>query len=405
MIMKKSRSLRKIILTSICVCLFVFAGLFLYQRKFAEQYPEVNVLVQREMDFGELSVFFTKLAQSKGAPYAYEILRRATFSQRIDMHLLGHVIGDELYKQEGIEGMSACTQDFRNACSHSIVVGYYLTHAEAGLADIAQACRRAPGGSGAYTMCFHGLGHGVLAATGYDFPRTVALCQHNGTPAYMFRESSECVGGAVMEIISGGFHDKAKWEIASKQYLSLYDPLLPCMAVYMPESSRALCLEYLTPHLVTVAGQSFDLGIPPDDVLIRAFGYCKQIQDTYQRSACFQGFGKEFIVMAGGNDIRSLPSMTNEQMQHVFALCALAGETEGEVACLMHALDSLYWGGENAADASIRFCAIMSSEMMKDRCFTHLIGAMKFFVRDAGQRQDFCDQLPRERHAMCAHML
>jgi hypothetical protein len=401
MMKKKSRILQKIVAISMCIGLFVFLGWLFYQEKFAEQYLEVKIVAQEEMDFGELSVFFTKLAQSKGAPYAYEILRRATFSQRTDMHLLGHVIGDELYKQEGIEGMSVCTQDFRNACSHSIVVGYYLAHGEAGLPDIADACRRAPGGNGAYTMCFHGLGHGVLAATGYDFPRTVALCQHNGTPAYMFREGSECVGGAVMEIISGGFHDKAKWEIASKHYLSSDDPLLPCTAGYMPESSRVLCLEYLTPHLVTVAGQSFDLGIPPDDVLIRAFGYCKQIQDAYQRSACFQGFGKEFIVMAGGNDIRTLPSMTDEQMQQVFSLCSLAGDADGEIACLTHALDSLYWGGENDSNGAIRFCAIMTNQTLQDRCFDHLIGAMRFFVKDEDSRQNFCQNVPEIYMSRC----
>jgi len=345
--------------------LILFAGIVWW--KFSEhKYDELEILEESTLDFGQLSSFFTKLAQSKGAAYAYEVLGRASLPPNTDMHLLGHVVGDELYKQKGIDGMSVCTQDFRNACSHSIVVGYFLAHGERGLADIADACRKAPGGSGAYMMCFHGLGHGILAAVDYDLPRAVGLCQKTGN-----KESSQCVGGAVMEIISGGFHNKTQWEKQSKNYLSIINPLLPCTADYMPKSSRGQCLEYLTPRLVAAAGGSFEQGIPRDEVLKKAFSYCNE-------PACFAGFGKEFIVLVHNRDTRTLASMPDSEMRRVFALCALAGSS-GEVSCLTHALDSLYWGGENDPKGAKRFCAIMESQELKGSCEAHLAGAMEFF--------------------------
>ena len=118
------------------------------------------------------------------------MLKRASVPSGTDMHLLGHVVGDILYAQEGLKGIKTCTHDFRNACSHTIVVGLFSEQGEVALPKIAETCYQAPGGSGAYTMCFHGLGHGVLAYTGYDLTKAAQLCQKTGTTGYNYRESA-----------------------------------------------------------------------------------------------------------------------------------------------------------------------------------------------------------------------
>jgi hypothetical protein len=66
-------------------------------------------------------------------------------------------------------------------------------------------------------MCFHGLGHGVLAYTEYDLEKAVDICKRTGTKQYNNEEYAECVGGAIMEIIGGGFHDPQKWAVQSKK--------------------------------------------------------------------------------------------------------------------------------------------------------------------------------------------
>jgi hypothetical protein len=133
-------------------------------------YPEITELANKHYTFTELKQYFTKLAETKGGAYAYEVLKQAAVPPQTDMHLLGHVVGDQLYRQQGIEGIKVCTDDFRNACSHSIVVGLLLDKGETILPEIAKTCKEAPGGTGAYTMCYHGLGHGVLAYTNYNLP-------------------------------------------------------------------------------------------------------------------------------------------------------------------------------------------------------------------------------------------
>lgn len=387
--------MKKVLL--VCCILAGIAGWYYFSPQ--RQYPEIRELDGRTYSFGELTVFFTDIARKKGAVYAFDLLKRAPLPENTDMHLLGHVIGDELYKKEGMRGIGVCTQDFRNACSHSIVVGFFLEYKEAGIPDIAEACRQAPGGSGAYTMCFHGLGHGILAAVDYKLPEAIALCQKIPTVDFRMREAAECTGGAVMEIISGGFHNKKLWQAATRTYLGGPDPVGLCTSSYMPASSRPLCLEYLTPHLVAAAGGTLDT-VPHDAVLTKAFGYCRLLADESDRAACFAGFGKEFVVLVHARDTRSFADMPESEIRQVYRLCQLAGGS-GENACLTHALDSLYWGGEQGIETPMRFCSLMESAPLKDNCFRHLMGAVRFFAKDDAIVFKACRQLPQGYEKEC----
>src|SRR3989344_7123689 len=147
---------------------------------FENKNSELDYVENKNLNFEELKSYFQNLAERKGARHAFEILNTASLPPNTDLHLLGHIVGDVLYKQEGIRGMEVCTNDFRNACSHSIVVGIFFDKGESALSEIAETCRRAPGGSGAYTMSLHGLGHGILAAVDYDMGRAAELCNKNG---------------------------------------------------------------------------------------------------------------------------------------------------------------------------------------------------------------------------------
>jgi hypothetical protein len=129
----------------------------------AEQRPETGSVDLRGKGFSALKEYFEGVANEKGGRVAFDQMRTAVTDGNVDMHLLGHAVGDILYKQEGVSGMTACNNDFRNACSHSIVVGLFSDFGEGAIPMINDACKKAPGGAGAYTMCFHGLGHGVLS--------------------------------------------------------------------------------------------------------------------------------------------------------------------------------------------------------------------------------------------------
>ena len=321
------RSAVKYVLVAVFVALALAAG---YLVSTSWQYREASSIGRGVKDFKELSDRLVALSERRGAEYAFEVLRRAELPPNTDLHLLGHVVGDELYKQRGVDGVAICTQDFRNACSHSVVIGALNEYGgEPALEMIREACKKAPGGPGAYTMCYHGLGHGVLAFYGYDFAPTIKLCKESGTEEYHNREYVECVGGAVMELVGGGGHGRDLWLASRARYLRDEEPLSPCMSDVIPENIKSLCLVYLTPRLWEIVG--IDLGRPDPALFPKAFALCDVLPRQHQelRDACFGGFGKEFVPLAGARDIRGVDRFSDEDYMLAIEWCGAAPAADG----------------------------------------------------------------------------
>jgi hypothetical protein len=364
-----------------------------------KDYSELKELGGVTRSFQEYSTYFQQLAEKKGAEYAYEVLKRSPFPPGIDLHLLGHVVGDMLYKQQGIDGIKVCTPDFRNACSHSVVIGILNEHGEGAIAEIRDTCHEAPGGRGAYTMCFHGLGHGVLAYNEYDFEKAIPMCKKAGTPEFNNREYVECVGGMTMEMIAG-VHDRDAWEKQQARFLKKDNPTYLCSASFMPEEAKPLCFIYLTPYLFEAAGMN--LGFPDPQFYPKAFSFCGAIPESRMsdRGSCFEGFGKEFVTITQGRDIRNIGSTPEPALRDARAWCALANDETGEAACNTSALASLFWGGENNPDASFTFCAIAEG-VAKDGCYRQLAGHISFYLSGDPQGKALCQRLPESYRSAC----
>lgn len=355
------------------------------------------------LSFDDLKKYFTNLANKKGAKYAFDQLKTTQVAPNTDMHLLGHAVGDILYKQEGLNGIKICTEDFRDACSHSIVVGLFSDKGEGALSEISDACKNAPGGKGAYTMCFHGLGHGILAYKNYDLPKAVEICKKTGTSEYGNQELSQCISGTIMEIISGGGHDRDTWGKQRKKYLFANDPFYSCAAEFMPNEAKQLCYTYITPYLWEAVGAN--IGSPSNEDFEKSFALCNQVPDKTYRNICFGGFGKEFVGLASSRDIRRVDQMNDDQLKEVYQWCQLAKDDLGISACLEQALSSLYWGGENNRQASIRFCNVMTDSGLKADCFTNLIIQVGSYIDDPGYKKAFCEELPNEFQSQCRSKL
>lgn len=412
---EKSFSSRKM-LFSIAVILLSLNGVFLglYEKRSTlfeedELYSELQTLQENiqsgRSSFKDISNYFQDLANKKGAEYAFDVLKTASLPPNTDLHLLGHVVGDALYEQKGVSGMGICTHDFRNACSHSIVVGAFYEEGEGSLPKIKEACQQAPGGKGAYGMCYHGFGHGILAYLGYDLKEAIEICEKTGTLRYNNQEFTECVGGSVMELVGGGFHDREAWKRQREKYLKDDDPLYPCNSDFMPEIARPKCYVYLTPHLFQVVDGN--LARPTPEVFDKAFPLCNKIPEAESRNreACYGGFGKEFVVLAQYRDIRKIENMTNEQLQTVYKWCILADDKDGVTSCILDAVRSLYWGGENDRSAAIRFCGVIDDAYYQHSCITQLIQMVGFYINDRVYRKEFCKEIPDSYSADCKRLL
>lgn len=366
---------------------------------FAKDIQKLGLVDQK---FSAVREYFVTLANEKGGVYAFEILKRAPLPPNTDLHLMGHAVGDELYKQEGLEGMKYCTHDFRNACSHSIVVGALLERGLVVLDEINDVCRQAPGGPGAYTMCFHGFGHGVLAFTEYEIPDAVGLCKKVGTAEYNFEEASQCIGGIVMEMHQG-IHDPEIWQKKKDKYLTPDDPLRICKEDYMPENAKVLCYSYITPYIFAAAGA--DEGKPEPETFPKSFSFCDEVENDRHRESCYAGFGKEFIVLAQDRDIRRIEDTPTEKLQLAASWCTLAEKEEAKTACLIDILNSLYWGGENDPEVSIRYCSLLTPTSLQNSCFDHLFSITTYYRPDTKQREAICATVPENYVQTCEKVL
>jgi len=343
--------------------------------------------------------YFEGIAEKKGGEYAFRLLRHADLREGLDLHLLAHTIGDTLYIQKGIDAVHTCTPEFRNACAHSIVIGLFNEQGEEALDEISEVCRNAPGGTGAYTMCFHGLGHGVLAYNNYNFEKTVGMCKKMATEEYNNREYAECVGGGVMELIAG-VHDRVQWEKQVSNYFIEGDPLSPCNAPYMDTKVQQICYTYLTPHLFKYVGMSLGKPLPP--YYEKAFKICNQIPITEERnrSACYSGFGKEFVALARDRDIRQINNLNKEELSKIHEWCSLSGDKDGKVYCTFGALSSLFWGGENDPSPSFSFCEIAEEEL-SDLCYEQLSWNIGFYIYNEQLHKSLCSKIPSQHQQSC----
>jgi hypothetical protein len=406
--------------TLVCVVLITLFGLYaskIYKPKnintevknsqFVAGPVDSSDFPPQTLDYSALQTYFQDLSHKKGARYAYEVLKVAPIGPGIDMHLLGHAVGDILYEQEGLSGITACNNDFRNACSHSIVTGLFYDKGENALPEIAEACRKAPGGVGAYTMCFHGLGHGILAFEGFSMEKAAEMCKKTGTAEKNYAESTQCIGGTVMEIIGGGFHDREIWSAQRPKYLNSKNPVSLCESDFIPANSKFMCYEYITPYLFEAAGG--DLGNLNEGVYKKAFRYCDKVpaSEKANRDACYGGFGKEFDGIVQARDIRqsAINSMSAENLKQVYNWCKIGGSKEATGACIVHALNSLYWGGENNRDVAIRFCAQIDDKYFESTCYVNLTMAVSYYIQDVSYRTEYCAQLPEEYRGDCSARL
>jgi hypothetical protein len=297
--------------------------------------------------------------------------------------------------------MQYCTHDFRNACSHTIVIGALIEFGTGAFPQIREACKKAPGGKGAYTMCYHGLGHGVLAFNEYDMNNTVAMCELLSTKEYNNREGVECFGGAVMEIIGGGGHDHETWEKMRPEYLKKEDPFYLCKSDIVPEEYKPMCYNYMTPFAFEALGA--DMANPGPEIYSKTFALCEEIpkENTEERRSCFGGLGKEFIGIAIGRNFTPGYEPSTKELQNMASWCDLAEPHDGKEACFVSVMGSLYWGGEKPYETPVKFCSLIADKNIMSTCIGQLVFNVSIYVDDPNYRSNFCKALPPEYKQEC----
>lgn len=384
------------------ILLVCFGVAYAGDRLSGASHPEDTMIAQGTKNFDELLARFDALAEEKGAAYAFDVLRTAQLPPATDIHLIAHGIGHQLYLQQGIDGMKICPQDFGNGCSHALVIEALQ---EMGDGDdtrklIDEACHKAGDLLSAYTMCYHGLGHGVFAFYGYSFPETVKFCMKTGTEEYDHIQAYECIGGAAMELVSGGGHDKELWEAANKKYFTK-DPLAPCNTDAIPDAAKPKCYVYMSPHYMERAGANIEVFTA--EQLKEGMGYCTVLPFGQDRDACIGGFGKDFVSLVGGHDLRKRDKgiFTDRQMQDVDALCLHNSDPRDVHTCEAYAVSMFFWGGFADPQLAPRFCNMLGDAESRGFCWDYLSDSISHMIADKDVRAARCELVPPQFRERC----
>jgi hypothetical protein len=365
-------------------------------------YPESRTVAEGSTSFDDLLTRFGDLAKEKGAAYAFDVLRQAELPPGTDIHLLAHEIGHQLYEQQGLNGMALCTQEFGNGCSHSIVIGALQELGDG--ADtrtlIDEACHKAGDALSAYTMCYHGLGHGVFAFYGYSFPETVKFCMSMGTTEYDNIQAYECIGGAAMELVSGGGHDRDAWISANTKYFTK-DPLAPCNSPIIPNAAKPKCYVYMSPHYMELAGANIE--VFTDAQLKVGMGYCTVLPYGEDRDACIGGFGKDFVSFANSHDLRKRDAgeYTDSQMREVDRLCKINPDIRDVHVCESYAVSMFFWGGFADPKLAPRFCNMLDDADSRGFCWDYLAASISHMIGTQSERDHRCEQVPPQFRDKC----
>ncbi len=346
--------------------------------------------------FGELVIYFQDLSHEIGADKAFDVLIYGDLPSDVDTHLVGHAVGDILYEQKGLLGMSDCDSNLGYACTHSIVIQALLQQGPSVFDEINEICESMEV-AGSYPLCFHGFGHGVLAYADYELPDAIEFCGKVGTEKYQSYEEVECLGGAIMEM-KEGFHNPDLWEERGTKYLSDENPLLMCQSDYMPEEYKRMCYIYITPFIFdTVSG----VGWPDPNKFAEAMSYCDVLDDPKHRDGCFGGFGKEYITLVHGRDVRLIEETTPKQHQTINEWCALASDMAGVRSCVRNAMYSTYKAGAIDHNVTVSLCNEAVNDEVRNDCLKSFIYNASSHHPNNEYANQFCLDMPEGYIGYC----
>lgn len=252
-------------------------------------------------------------------------------------HNISHWVGERLYKDLGVDGVTICDDKFNYGCYHGFYGRAFSQEGDGLIGDAEEACLRLTSMT-AMGGCIHGIGHGIVAYYGYtfdDLERSLILCDTLGNPG----NQEGCYNGAFMEYNTRTMQGSQ----AVVRPLEKNNVLDPCPKLVDSRHQEACYLE--------LPSWWVSLGMP----LNGFFANCDKIGEISQKEICVSGIARmspvilNFAVGKVGEYCLSLPD------KYIYA-CAIKS---GEVMLTNHSLNVH------------SICAIMEGSNLVD-CQTYL---------------------------------
>lgn len=180
-------------------------------------------------------------------------------------------------------------------------------------------------------QCLHGLGHGLMIATGLNLPISLAVCKRLD----IWWDRDACRGGVFMENMQSSWGFRSLW-------LRDDDPVYPCN--WVAREAKRRCYQLVTSQILPAVGDNWG----------RAAEMCSEVERDFVYM-CFQSLG------------RDASSRSNRNPAEIVETCAIARPLGGESDCIEAAakdITSNYASGQRAS----ALCEVVATNL-RDRCY------------------------------------
>lgn len=240
-----------------------------------------------------------------------------------EQHTSAHVFGGTLYAVEGVDGFSVCDLQYSYGCYHEFLGQAIFHEGMQVVEELNQGCYDDLVADGQELSCQHGIGHGILAAIGYEtnvLPDALETCRDlpYGDPI------GGCYGGVFMEYNLRTMLSLDGVPSREKESDSLLEP---CKS--MPEYSQVACYYWQPQWWLTVLR---DEGYRTRaDRHTKMGDLCDELGNGELRDTCYKGIGNNIIT-------------TGITPRDAAALCAAAASDDlrAEVLCRADAANSFF---------------------------------------------------------------
>ena len=201
-------------------------------------------------------------------------------------------------------------------------------------------------------QCGHGLGHGLLIATGYDLPMALEAC--GALPNALEREW--CASGVHMENFTPSYGRQTAW-------VDAVDFRYPC-TVLRPDQGKASCYNLVAIRAIEGSNQRWEA----------VADACARAEADYA-ATCFEGMGLQVQGRIRGP-------------QEALDVCAIAGVAAQR--CVDGVALSFVNRDANGREA-LRVCALVADPAAREACSTSVGSALRTVVTTPAAAVALCD--------------
>lgn len=190
-----TKTIKSLLLLSIAAVIFSALLVVFYRLKNKSSSDLQTSIKPGNISINSQKKYWRNQIRQKGPQKAYlRYKKEAVAKTPQDQHLAGHIIGELLFEQRGVDSLIICDNSSGFSCFHGFFTAAINKLGPSGAKKLYAVCIKQYGSGG--TGCQHGIGHGILEFFGYSkLSQALSICEELPSPHPLLG----CVSGVFMD--------------------------------------------------------------------------------------------------------------------------------------------------------------------------------------------------------------